>query len=327
MDSAAASQSHSRLTVSPGADCNRRERWIAALVAAVLILASFPQVWFFGRSLVATDQYNPLQNEYSAEFKGPDFIPENSWTKRGLIDIPNIHDPGSEWWQGEPSLIFFRRAVLAGEFPFWDPSAGAGAPAFTSIVPAFLFPPQIVLSLAGATSWQKNVYIFLFFWAATFGTYCLLRQHGITRIGSAAGAVVFLFSGAVQTIAPIHFMAQAIVCLPFLFIATRWFLDQPSWPRTGILASIYAVASLASFPPILLPSFAFTALYFCAAIAVEKRPSWRPLALRVLDWCRSLPRPRRGLLPADDPDYSRYGTCRHRLPACGLGNSSAKSSV
>lgn len=92
--------------------------------------------------------------------------------------------------------------------------------------------------------------------------------------------MVFLFSGAVQSIAPVHFMAQVIASLPFLFLVTRWFLDRPSWRRTAVLASTYAVASLASFPPLLLPSFVFVALYFCCVVAVEKRSAWRPFALR-----------------------------------------------
>jgi hypothetical protein len=263
---------------SPGFD--RRERWLAALFFALVIVLAFPQVVFLGRSLVASEQMNPLDYRATAENYGPNFVLSEEWNTRAIKPWVNIHDPGSAWWQAEPGLHFFRNAILSGQFPFWDPSAGGGTPAYTNLTQSFLFPPQIALSLAGATSGQKNAYILLFFWASAFGTYCLLRMHGILPLASAAGGLLLLFSGAVQQIAPITFMAQVVVCMPFLIIVTRWFVNEPSWRRTAMLAATYAIAALASFPPILIGAFAFTVLYFCCVVVLEKRTAWRLLSVR-----------------------------------------------
>jgi hypothetical protein len=257
-----------------------RECGLAALFFALLIILAFPRVVFLGASLVASEQMNPMHNAYTVESKGPDFLPPEQWSKRGIGEVPNIHDPGSAWWQAEPGFHYFRRAIVAGQLPFWDPWTGAGTPASTNLTQSFWFPTQVLLSLAGATSLQKNIYILVLFWAAAFGTYCLLRTHDVMPIASAIGALLFQFSGAIQAVAPITFMAQAIVCLPYLLLVTRWFSDRPSGRRIGGLAITYAVASLASFPPILMPVFLITLVYFLFIVALAPAPQRRLLFVR-----------------------------------------------
>ncbi|HMG04137.1 MAG TPA: hypothetical protein VK581_01675, partial [Chthoniobacterales bacterium] len=173
----------------------RHEPWFVGAFFAVAILVAFPQIVFLGRSLVPTDNYNPLAASYGAPFN-----PGGEWSARGLMPYPNFQDSGGSWWQGEPALMFFRKAVLSGQLPFWDPSAACGAPAYCNLTSEFLFPPQVVLSLLGATSAQKNFYILLLFWVAGFATYGLLRLHGVGSLASIAGGLAFLFSGALQQV-------------------------------------------------------------------------------------------------------------------------------
>jgi hypothetical protein len=248
---------------------DRRERWLAALCFAVILLLAFPQVVFLGKSLVPSDNYNPLAYPYNNENYGPGFVPGEEWSKRGIVPYANFHDPGADWWQGEPALAFFRRALTSGEFPFWDPFVAGGAPAFNNPSNEFLFPPQIALCLAGATSAQKNAYILFLFWTAGFTTYCLLRLHNVAPIASAAGGLAFLFSGALQQIAPSIFLGQPTAIMPLVMLVMRLFLDQPSWRRTALLAATFAFCALASFPPILVASFGFTVIYFLCAVFLE----------------------------------------------------------
>lgn len=253
----------------------RYERLVIAALLAAIIVAAFPQIVFFGRSLVPTDNYNPLAASYGAVFD-----PGPEWQERGLLPYPNLHDSGGSWWQGEPALIFFRKALLSGQLPFWDPSAACGAPAYCNLTSEFLFPPQIALSLLGATSGQKNFYILFLFWAASFATYCLLRLHHLGVMPSLGGGIAFLFSGAVQQVVPSIFMGQALVAMPCLLLGTRWFLNEPSWPRTAGLAGIYAFFSLASFPPILFAAFGMSVFYVACSLALEGRNRWRIAARR-----------------------------------------------
>jgi hypothetical protein len=267
-------------TVLPGRLFDRRERWVVALIFLLAITIAFPQIVFFGRSLVPTDNYNPIDGNFSAVNYGPDFIPAKEWSSRGLVQYTNLHDPGGSWWQGEPALQFFHHAISSGQLPFWDPSAACGAPVYCNLTSEFLFPPQILLCLAGATSLAKNIYILLLFWVAGFTTYCLLRLHGLAPLASFAGGLVFMFSGAVQQIGPSIFMGQAVACMPLLVLVTRWFLDQATWRRAAALGGSYAFAALASFPPILFAAFGFTIFYFLCSIILERPPRWPRLVMR-----------------------------------------------
>src|SRR5205085_344743 len=243
------------------------------------VTIGYPQVIFHRRSLVASDNLNPLDYRYNAADYGPRFIPAEEWNKRGLLPYANLADPGSAWWQDEPNLHFFRHGILSGQFPWWDLYAGCGVPAYTNLTPAMLFPPQVILSLIGATSTEKNAYILGLFWIAGFGTYCLLRLHLLSIIASASGGLAFLFSGGVQQIAHVTFMLQVVAFIPALLIVTRLFLDHPSWRRSAVLSLTYAVVALASFPPLLLGGFSFCVLYFACAL-FEKRHQYRVIVCR-----------------------------------------------
>ncbi|HEV2805083.1 MAG TPA: YfhO family protein [Chthoniobacterales bacterium] len=258
----------------------KAERWGAALFFAAVIALAFPQVVFFGRSLVPSNNYNPFEYTFNEANYGPKFIHPEEWSSRGLLFYANFHDPGGDWWQGEPALEFFRRAIFSGQFPFWDPTAAAGAPAYANPTSEFLFPPQILLSLAGSTAGEKNFYILLLFWTAGFATYCFLRLHRLRPISSAAGGLIFLFSGAIQQMGPSIMLGQTVACMPVVLLATRWFLDGPTWRRSGALAGLYAMVSFASFPPILCACFGFAAFYFVCAVIFEKRSQWLRLSLR-----------------------------------------------
>jgi len=246
-----------------------REWQRSALLFAAVIIVAFPQVVFLGRSFVPSDNYNPLDARLGINNYGSNYISGEAWTKPGLEFCANVHDPGGAWWVGEPGHHFFRHAILSGEFPFWDPHAGCGVPAYTNPISEFLFPPQIALSLAGATSLQKNVYILLLFWASGYATYWFLRFHGLSAIPSFAGGVAFLFSGANQQIGPSIFSGQIIACMPLLLLATKWFVNLPTWRRTACLALIYATVSVASFPPFLVAGFGFAVLYLVCAVLID----------------------------------------------------------
>jgi len=251
---------------------NRRLReWQrSALLYAAVVIAAFPQVVFMGRSLVPSDNHNPLDFRYNTASYGPNYVPPEEWSRRGLEFYANFHDPGGGLWQAEPAHHFFRHAILSGQFPFWDPSAGGGAPAYTNPTSEFLFPPQVLLCLAGATSLQKNIYILLLFWSSGYATYWLLRAHRLSPLASFVGGVAFLFCGAVQQLGPSIFTGQAVVCMPVLLLATKWFVNFPSWRRTAGLAFIYGMVSLASFPPFLVAGFGFSALYLICAILTTR---------------------------------------------------------
>lgn len=257
-----------------------RELLVAALGFGLLVTLMHAPVVFHGRTLVPSENMNPIDVRYLDANYGVGFIPEKEWTSRGILPIANLHDPGGSWWQGEPALQFFGQAVRSGQFPFWDPSAAAGAPAYTNLTSEFLFPPQMLLALAGATSTQKNLYILGLFWVAGFATYLLLRVNRVGVEGSVAGGLVFMLSGAMQQFGPSIFMGQVVACIPIIALVTGCFFHCPTWRRAMGMAVVYSVVSLASFPPILFMAFGFGVLYFVCLLFLETQIERKVMAIR-----------------------------------------------
>lgn len=245
-------------------------RELAAVCGLLLLLlaVAYGNVVFAGRSLVYTDNYNPLDARPLAQNYGPGLVPSKVWTDRNLAPWSNFHDPGATWWQWEPGGEFLRRALARGEWPWWDPYVGGGAPAMANLTQSFFFPPYLLLVALGNTPLLKNVYFLSLLLLAGATSYLLLRRHRLSAEGSLFAAVAVLFCGGlVQNVG--SFIGQTAALLPLALLLTRWFLDWPSWRRTAALAGGYACIALASFPPLLVAIFGLAALYAAVLITVD----------------------------------------------------------
>jgi len=246
---------------------------VTALLAIVLALA-YGNVVFRGRSLVYSNNYNPLDFRYLEASYGPGFVPSRKWTARNLLPYANFHDPDAVWGQWEPSGELLRQGLLRGEWPLWDPYVGAGAPAMTNLTPAFFFPPYFVMVLLGNTTLLKNAYFLLLLLCSGLFTHLFARQHGLAREASFFGALVWMLCGGLgQNVG--SFLGQTAACLPFALWMTRRLLERPSPRRTAALALAYAAISLASFPPLLVAIFSLSLLYFGLMIAAPRRAGAR----------------------------------------------------
>ncbi|HEX4956436.1 MAG TPA: YfhO family protein [Thermoanaerobaculia bacterium] len=238
----------------------RREAGRAVLALAALLAIAYANVVFLGRSLVYSNSRNPVDERPSAASYGPDFDPAERWTRGGRLPYANFHDPGGAWWQWEPGAVFLREGLLGGELPFWDPYVGAGTPAMANAVPALLYPPYLLMVLAGNTVLLRNLYALGTLLAAGLFTWLLLRGHGLGFRAALVGAAAFVFSGALtQNVG--SFLGQTTATLPAALWLTQRFFARPSAGRAAALATGYAAISLASFPPILIAVFGLTAAY------------------------------------------------------------------
>ena len=246
----------------------RRERWGAAAILLLVVAASHYDVIVQGRSLIASNFSNPMDFRAGPENYGPRFVPHDTWTARNLWPYANIRDPGATWWQWEPSTRFLEHAIAEREWPFWDPYIAAGTPAMANLVPAFFFPPYLIVVLLGAPVALLNAYFLVILWAAAFFTFLFIRRHDVTFVAAMGGALAMLFSGTVQQHAG-TFIGQTAACLPLVLYTTRVFLDTPDRRRTVLLAATYAMAALASFPPLLVAIFGLAAVYALVAVWLE----------------------------------------------------------
>lgn len=234
--------------------------WLAGLVLAGLVLAAFANVVFAGRSIVYSDNLNPVDWRPLPENYGPGFAPPSDWYEKGLYPYPNLRDPEANWWQWEPAAFFLRRGLATGELPFWDPFVGGGAPAMANLIPAFGFPPHLLVVLLGNGSTLQNFYFLALIWMGGFFTYLFLRRHRLHPLAALAGGTSFLLGGtAIQTAG--SFLGQAVVCLPVAMWITHRFAERPTVARGLALTAVFAAVSLASFPPVLVEVFGIVAVY------------------------------------------------------------------
>ncbi|HEX2163392.1 MAG TPA: YfhO family protein [Thermoanaerobaculia bacterium] len=242
----------------------------------LLLVIAYANVVFLGRSLVYSDNYNPLDARSLPQNYGAELVPADAWAQRNLLLYANFHDPGGSWWQGEPGGEFLRDALRRGEWPWWDPYVAAGAPAMANLTQSFFFPPYALVVALGNTSLLKNVYILSLLLVAAFSSYLFLRRHGLSAEGSAIAAAAVLYCGGlVQNVG--SFIGQTGALLPVTLLLTRWFLDRPSWRRAAVLAVGYATVACASFPPLLVAAFGLTALYAATMIARDVEPGRRAI--------------------------------------------------
>jgi hypothetical protein len=244
-----------------------RQAALAAVLLFALLGALHYDVIFQHRSLVLTNHMNPVDYRYDLpQNYGEAFVPIRTWLDRNLSPYANIRDPGGSWWLWEPSGEFLERAMKIGEWPFWDPYVGGGAPAMTNLTPAFFFPPYALMVAIDHSVSMENLYLLLLVWGTSFFAYLFLRAHSVSFVASLAGAAALMLGGAVsQYVGTI--MGQAAACLPLVLYVTRLFFDRPTRLRAVMLVFSYASVALASFPPVLLAVFGLTAFYAILSIA------------------------------------------------------------
>jgi hypothetical protein len=255
------------LRLDRGGGAGRRQTWLALAALVAMLCVAYANVIFDGRSLVYSNGSNPLDYRYLPQNYGPGFEPIQTWNSQNLIPIPNFHDPGGPVWQWEPDAEFVRRGLRGGELPWWNPYVGMGAPEMANLTSTVAFPPYLAMLALGNTNALRNAFQLLMVLCGGWFTFLFLRRHGLAPLAGLTGAAAFMFCGGVtQNVG--SFEGPAVACIPFTLYLTRRFLDHPGARMGVVLALGFAVAALASFPPLAVAGFGFAALYAVTAVAM-----------------------------------------------------------
>ena len=78
------------------------------LIVAALLVAAYANVVLGGKSLVYSDNYNPLDPSLTEANYGAGFVPAAAWQRHNWVLYPNFHDAGAVWWQWDPGAEFLR---------------------------------------------------------------------------------------------------------------------------------------------------------------------------------------------------------------------------
>jgi hypothetical protein len=180
--------------------------------------------------------------------------------------------------------LWLRRTVWSGEWPFWDPSVGAGQSAAADALHQMFLVPVLLLRLVGSEVLGFNLWIALPFPFAAIGMWGFLRRR-FTRPASALGALAFTLSGPIVSTGNFPNMSWAVAALPWVL----WTVDRAAAAPTLLtalcVALTVALQSLAGEPVTL---FATLLVAFTYGLFVEpfsdlsggsKRTAWLAVAL------------------------------------------------
>jgi hypothetical protein len=97
--------------------------------------------------------------------------------------------------------------LMHGQMPWWNAYSGVGLPLAAEYQPAAFFPPTLLLLLPQGMLLEHLLLQMLAGW----GTYALLRQLGLSRLGSLTGGLLYAFNGTLAL-----WGSANILPLPFL---------------------------------------------------------------------------------------------------------------
>ena len=142
-----------------------------------------------------------------------------------------------------------------GEVPLWNPYRGAGQPLLANPNALVLHPTTLlflVLPLDTALDLSVVLQIFL----AAFGTWLVLRDMGVSRLGGVLGAASFAFSGYVVSLGNLMNLLDAASFMPLTVWLTARAIRVGLSPWGPLAALSLAVQILAGEPLLLICTMA-----------------------------------------------------------------------
>lgn len=193
---------------------------------------------------------------------------------RGVFTVSNVfyyRDLAMYYW---PYHQWFRRTVLAGQWPIWDPNPGCGYPTLGDAALQMVFPPTLLLKALPEIV-GFNLSIALPFPIAAIGMYLFARRHA-TRWASAVAAIAYAASGPILSTGCLSNIAWCVAIVPFVFWTVDGIATQPSVRLFGLLALFFSLELMAGEPVTLVG----TAVMATAFAALGAPAAGSTLALR-----------------------------------------------
>lgn len=166
-----------------------------------------------------------------------------------------------------PLEVAYSAFQHAGQLPLWSPHFGFGQPLLAWGQLGFFTPLHLALrALYVSPINLLQISVAAYFALGVFGFYALLRQHRLSALAAALGAVVYIFSGFnIGHLNHVNFYVGTMV-LPWLLVAVTAFLRQPTLPRAATMGLVAAIIALSSQPQITLYIFLIAAVYGITAL-------------------------------------------------------------
>ncbi len=163
---------------------------------------------------------------------------------------------------------YLHRAVLAGEFPWWNPYTALGRPFFSDIETATAYPPTWLIFPLGITG-GVVAGVALHLWLALWGTQRLSSALGATPLCAWLAALTFAGSGMLLARLQLGQMTvfSAACWLPLLFWAGVRLQDAPGSRHVVLLALAECGCVLAGSPNVVWLGSCGLAVFLVARIS------------------------------------------------------------
>jgi hypothetical protein len=206
------------------------------LCLALAIGLGYSNIIFLGESLVATSNYNPMDDRLAG------------------AGYENWHDQGGEWWQWEPAAQFFSRAFREGKLPLWDPTIAGGVNTHVNVTQGQYFPPYALVLLAGNSPLLRDIYYLLTLLTSGLAGFLLLRRNGFHMVSAVYMGVAWVLGGT-MTLNVNAFLGQTYATLPWFVLAVDVALDKPTWRTLGASGLIVGLCTYSTFLPIIISGY------------------------------------------------------------------------
>jgi hypothetical protein len=181
-----------------------------------------------------------------------------------LILLSPVYLTGKALFWGTPATQFVPwwnfawSSILTGQFPFWNPMLGMGAPLVANYQSALFYPPTWIYFLTYALggirlmSWGMALGVcFHLIWAG-LGTARMLRELKVNRLGQVVGGLAYSLSGYLVARAGFLSINAAAAWIPWLLVC----IFQLAGKKPGSFIKLSAVLSM-----LFLAGHAQTAFY------------------------------------------------------------------
>jgi hypothetical protein len=175
----------------------RAPRLFAAVVASLLIVATFPDVLIVGTSLRLSDQ---LWGSYEnlELFRVHPLVPTSLAPLGARYGdwILSYNDIGGSLWQSEPMMEFMRYSLWTLDSPYWNPYSSAGALGPETLVDLKFSAFTLAYAAFGGGAVVYNALLLAAYWLATYFVVRVAREKlKLSALACTAAGVFYLLNG------------------------------------------------------------------------------------------------------------------------------------
>jgi hypothetical protein len=179
-----------------------------------------------------------------------------------------VRDLALYFW---PRHRWLRQNWAAGDWPWWDPYAGAGQSAVADALNQFFLVPVTLLRLLAPEVLSFNLWIALPFPVGAAGAWLWLRRHS-SAPAAFVGASALAISGPMLSTGNFPNLSWSAAFIPWVIWAAERVGEGPRWRRIAVLAMFVALQALAGEPVTLAATFALALAYPLVGVVAA---SWR----------------------------------------------------